>query len=136
MTLIRHNHKFTALLAGLCLLFTARPVHASGSTTLVVIDIVLFPVMFPWLIADAVHQHHHLNGCIYASGTGFMVRSDGSNRDYALTGDLTGISAGDYVKADGHAHKDASKHLRFEVRKALSIKANSACLANAANAPN
>jgi len=112
---LKQSRKFAALLIGATLLFPARQAGASGSPGLVVISFVLLPVTFPWLIAEAVHERHNVGGCVSDPGTGLTIRNERNKRDYALTGNLTGISANRYVELEGRILKNSAQQRTFQV---------------------
>ncbi len=86
------------------------PDHKAIPIIIAVVAVVAVGVYF------AVHHGHSLKGCVSSNSGGMQILSEGDRRTYALTGDVSGIQAGDRVRVSGKKKK-IEENRQFVVTK-------------------
>ncbi|MGD0403492.1 MAG: hypothetical protein ABSB66_09855 [Candidatus Acidiferrales bacterium] len=94
--------------------------HIGGVTNAEIVGIVV-GVVVPVVVIAVVVMHHSarqrkITGCVVASPNGLTVNNERDNRVYALSGDTSGVKAGERMSLQGHKiSPDAGNPLGWQV---------------------
>ncbi|MGB8524026.1 MAG: hypothetical protein WCD43_13760 [Candidatus Acidiferrales bacterium] len=94
--------------------------HIGGVSNAEIIGIVV-GVVVPVVVIAVVVMHHSakqrkITGCVVASPSGLTVNNEKDNRVYALSGDTSGVKAGERMSLQGHKiNPDAGNPLGWQV---------------------
>ena len=110
------------LLPLVCLVFLADAPHAEsqspppsgGQAAAIFAVLIAVPVAVGFGVYYAVRSPRHVEGCVADQG-GSLQLLDDKHRQYALSGETTGVKANRRVRLSGKAGKDAAKRRTFAV---------------------
>jgi hypothetical protein len=94
--------------------------HIGGISNAEIIGIAV-GVVVPVVVIAVVVFHHSakqrkITGCVVASPTGLTVNNERDDRVYALSGDTSGVKAGERMSLQGHkVNPDAGTPLGWQV---------------------
>lgn len=94
--------------------------HIGGVSNAEIVGIVV-GVVVPVVVIAVVVMHHSakqrkITGCVVASPSGLSVNNEKDNRVYALSGDTSGVKAGERMSLQGHKiNPDAGNPLGWQV---------------------